>query len=100
MIFEAKEGETILTLKQLAPVRLLKNQFYDELKLTEKEGVEKIKDLVGKGRSKRGIFEGDLEQGELEIGQISASIIKLQTAEEITSEIWNEFLNLKKSLAN
>lgn len=95
LVINSQEGDTILTLKQVTPVRLLKNKFYNDLKLIENEGEEQIKSLLGKGRSKKGIFEGDIKEGELEIGQIAASINTIQSAEEITNEIWNEYLALR-----
>jgi enoyl-[acyl-carrier protein] reductase II len=92
-IVQSTEGETILTLKELTPVRLLKNSFYEQIKQAEKKdnNVEKLKNLLGKGRSKKGIFEGDLNEGELEIGQIAASIDRIQDAASIVDEIWSEY---------
>ena len=92
-IVQSTEGETILTLKELTPVRLLKNSFYEQIKQAEKNdnNVEKLKNLLGKGRSKKGIFEGDLNEGELEIGQIAASIDRIQDAASIVDEIWSEY---------
>jgi enoyl-[acyl-carrier protein] reductase II len=80
-------------MKNLTPVRLIKNDFYEEIRSAELAGspASQIKDILGKYRAKKGIFEGDLEQGELEIGQVSASIKKIQAADEILREIWNEF---------
>ncbi len=101
-VLEAVEGETALTLKQLTAVRLIKNKFYDQVKLAEDQGKgkETLVELLGKGRAKKGIFEGDLDEGELEIGQISAMLNKIQSAKEITEEIWREFLEAKKELCN
>lgn len=98
-VVDAKEGETILTLKQLAPVRLIKNKFYDTVNQAEQRGatVEELKILLGSRRSKKGIFEGDLDEGELEIGQISAAIREVLPAREVLLNIWNEYINLKKS---
>ncbi|MFL5728126.1 MAG: NAD(P)H-dependent flavin oxidoreductase, partial [Cytophagaceae bacterium] len=72
-VMESQEGETILTLKDLTPVRLIRNKFYEEVKAAQSRGasVEELKIMLGKGRAKKGIFEGDLDEGELEIGQIS-----------------------------
>ena len=94
------EGETILTLKQLTPVRIIKNNFYKQLAAAETSGapVEDLKNLLGKGRSKRGIFEGDLEEGELEIGQAASFVKEIKPAEEILLEIWNEYLEAKRGL--
>jgi len=92
-IINAKEGDTILTLKQLTPVRLIKNKFYNEILEAEQTGVspEKLKELLGRGRAKKGMFEGDLENGELEIGEVSAIINKILPASEIINNIWNQF---------
>lgn len=92
-VIESSEGDTVLTMKNLTPVRLLKNDFYEEIRSAELAGspATQLKDILGKYRAKKGIFEGDLEQGELEIGQVSASIDTIQPASEILKEIWNEF---------
>ena len=91
-VISSQEGETILTLKQLTPVRLLKNKFYQDIKKAKDANfdLEAFKKLLGKGRSKKGIFEGDLEEGELEIGQIASSIKSIQPAKEIIAEMWDE----------
>ena len=96
-ILEAQEGDTKLSLKKLAPVRLLKNSFAEEIQALETSGAspEVLRNLLGKGRAKKGMFEGELEQGELEIGQCSALIKKLQPAEEIVSEIIEEYHTIK-----
>jgi enoyl-[acyl-carrier protein] reductase II len=101
-IIQSAEGETILTLKQLTPVRLIKNNFYETVSDAEKRGAsaEELKTLVGTRRAKKGIFEGDLEEGELEIGQVSAAIQKVQPAHEILQEIWSQYVTLKKSLCD
>ncbi len=85
----AKEGDTSLTLKQLTPVRLIKNTFYKQVDDLEKKGgsVGELADLLGRGRAKKGMFEGDLEEGELEIGQVSASINRIQSVEEVFNEL-------------
>jgi enoyl-[acyl-carrier protein] reductase II len=92
-IIHAKEGATQLGLKLLAPVRLLKNEFAEKILQLEKEGAskEQLADYLGKGRAKKGMFEGDLVEGELEIGQVSATIHKIQPAAEIVAELWKEF---------
>ena len=99
-IIRSIEGETILTLKQLTPVRLIKNKFYESVKSAEENGADKeeLKKLLGKGRSRKGIMEGDLEEGELEIGQIASAIKEIKPAGEIVKEIWEEYLQLKKEL--
>ncbi len=92
-ILSAKEGDTILSLKQLTPVRLMKNNFYKEVQKAELEcaTIETLQNLLGKGRAKKGMFEGDLENGELEIGEVSAMIKAIEPASVILAEIWNEF---------
>ena len=92
-IVEAKEGDTQLTLKELAPVRLVKNKFFYELEEIYKEGknVEALQEKLGKRRAKRGMFEGDLEEGELEIGQSSALIDDVLTVEQVFKKLLKEF---------
>jgi enoyl-[acyl-carrier protein] reductase II len=101
-VTQTGEGETMLTLKQLTPVRLIKNKFFDRVHEAEQTGASKevLRDLLGVRRSKRGMFEGDLDEGELEIGQVSAAIRKIQPAAEIVNEIWSEYLALKKKLCD
>jgi len=98
-IINAKDGDTHLTLKELAPVRLLKNKFYRELQelYLKNPSKEQLKELLGRARAKKGMFEGDLENGELEIGQISGLIDEIKPVKEVLDEIINEF-NLVKSL--
>lgn len=92
-VIDSSEGDTVLTLKELAPVRLLKNNFYDEILKARNNhaSVEELKNLLGKARAKKGMFHGDVEQGELEIGQVSALISEIKPAAEIVNEIWLEF---------
>lgn len=99
-ITQLDEGETIVTLKQLTPVRLVKNKFYHKVQDAELRGASKkeLDEILGKRRTKQGIFEGDLEEGELEIGQISAAIRKIQPAKAILDEIWEEYCLLKKAI--
>jgi enoyl-[acyl-carrier protein] reductase II len=94
------EGATMLALKQLAPVRLIKNRFFEEVDHAEKSGepVEKLKLLLGKGRAKKGIFVGDLEIGELEIGQVSAQINKILPVHHIMQNLIAEFNTTKIEL--
>ena len=89
----AKEGDTMVTLKALTPVRMMKNNFFTQVQQAENSGAtkEELEILLGKGRAKEGMFEGDLEKGELEIGQVSASIKNIKPAAAIVAEIWNEF---------
>ena len=99
-VTELDEGDTILSMKQLTPVRLVKNAFYKLIHDAETRGAskEELMQLLGRGRAKKGIFEGDLDAGELEIGQISAGIRKIQPAKDIVSELWEEYSTLKKNL--
>jgi enoyl-[acyl-carrier protein] reductase II len=99
-IANTSEGETALTLKQLTPVRLLKNKFYQQVQEAELRGASKdeLENLLGTRRAKRGMFEGNLEEGELEIGQVAAGIKKIQPAEEILNEMWEEYKIVKQSL--
>lgn len=89
----AREGDTSLTLKQLTPVRLIKNGFYNKVDELEKKGgsVAELTELLGRGRSKKGMFEGDLEEGELEIGQVSASINQIQSVQEVFDELLADY---------
>ena len=93
MVVDAKEGDTHLTLKELAPVRMLKNKFYDELQELYKKGptVDELKALLGRARAKRGMFEGYLEDGELEIGQIAGLIHDIKPAAQIVDDLIVEF---------
>jgi len=99
-VLKTNDGDTNLTLKELAPVRLIKNQFFNELQnlYKQKPTVEELKQKLGRGRAKKGMFEGDLVNGELEIGQISGLIHEIKPAVEIVQEIVNEFNEVKKSL--
>lgn len=99
-VIETKSGDTILTLKKIVPVRLIKNKFYSQIAEAENKGatVEELKELLGKGRAKKGIFEGDLEEGELEIGQVSALIKEIKPAQEIVDEIMKEFYLAKERI--
>jgi enoyl-[acyl-carrier protein] reductase II len=94
-ILRAGEGSTELVLKQLTPVRLLKNEFYSNVKQAETNCAtkEELEQLLGKGRAKKGMFEGDLVEGELEIGQVAATIDKIVPAGELTQQIWQDFVN-------
>jgi enoyl-[acyl-carrier protein] reductase II len=91
-VIQAQEGDTVLTLKKLTPVRLLKNKFYQDIQKAEDAGADKatLQALLGKGRSKKGIFEGDVVEGELEIGQVSAHIEAIESAEAIIKSLWDD----------
>ena len=97
-VVEAKEGDTRLMLKKLAPVRLLANGFSKKVYEAEELGadVNALTQLLGKGRAKNGMFEGDLEEGELEIGQTSSMINRVQPVAEIIQDIWEDYQNAKK----
>jgi enoyl-[acyl-carrier protein] reductase II len=101
-ITELNEGDTILTLKQLTPVRMVRNKFFQLIQQAEFRGAskEELHQLLGKRRAKLGIFEGNVDEGELEIGQVSSSIRKIQPASEILSEIWSEYQALKKTICS
>ena len=92
-ILASEEGDTMLTLKELTPVRLLKNEFYTQLQSAYQDGAdkEKLTEILGRGRAKKGMFEGDLVEGELEIGQIAGLIEKIMPAGEIVQEMMAEF---------
>ena len=101
-ITNAGEGETMLTLKQLAPVRLIRNKFYQQVAEAEQRGADKdeLRQLLGNRRAKLGIFEGDIEEGELEIGQVAAALTRIEPAAEILNEIWEGYTNLKRALCH
>ncbi len=96
-VVQAQEGDTELTLKELAPVRLLKNKFYEDVKslYSKSPSKEELIDLLGRARAKKGMFEGDLEEGELEIGQISGLINDILPAKEIVEQIWTDYQKAK-----
>ncbi len=100
-VVKAKEGATQLTLKELAPVRLIKNKFFDDVQklYSTSPSVEQLKELLGRARAKRGMFEGDLEEGELEIGQIAGLIHEIKPAKQIVEEIITEYTNVKQLIA-
>ena len=97
-VFDAKDGATDLTLKEITAVRLLKNEFYQNIQeaYLAKATTKELKELLGRGRAKKGMFEGNLSEGELEIGQVSSMINKMQTSKEIIDEIIDDF-NIAKS---
>ena len=92
-VVNAREGDTALTLKQLTPVRLIRNKFYSEVQDAEWRGAttDELKALLGRARAKKGMFEGDLDEGELEIGQASALIEDILPAKKIVEDLWKEF---------
>lgn len=98
----AAEGDTKLRLKKLVPVRLLKNEFADAVAQAEAEGANsaQLSELLGRARAKLGMFEGNMDEGELEIGQVSAMLNEIKPAAQILTEIWTEFLQEKKQIEN
>ena len=92
-IINAHEGDTVLTLKEITPVRLMKNLFYEQIQESYAKGatVQELQNILGTGRAKKGMFEGDMTEGELEIGQVSALIHQIKPADEIVKEIWSQF---------
>ncbi len=101
-VVEAKEGDTQLTLKELAPVRLIKNKFYHDVQEAYSNGasLEQLKELLGRARAKKGMFEGDLEEGELEIGQVSALIHDIRPAAQIVADLMREFNEARSATEN
>jgi enoyl-[acyl-carrier protein] reductase II len=101
-ILEVKEGDTQLTLKELAPVRLIKNKFYNDIQelYAKCPTPEELKLLLGRARAKRGMFEGDLVEGELEIGQIAALIHDIKPVAEIIDAMISEFNTVKIEIQN
>jgi enoyl-[acyl-carrier protein] reductase II len=99
-VINTKEGDTQLTLKQLVPVRLIKNKFFQEVQAAELRGAsaDELKNLLGRARAKKGMFEGDMDEGELEIGQVSASFDEILPAADIVHAMMQEFETAKKSI--
>lgn len=99
-VVQTKEGETHLTLKEITPVRLIKNAFYNKVQqlYENRASLEELKNLLGRGRAKKGMFEGDLEEGELEIGQVSALINDIKPVAQIIEEIIAEFQIAKEKI--
>jgi enoyl-[acyl-carrier protein] reductase II len=92
-VVAAKEGDTMLSMKKVVPVRLLRNAFYEQVKTAEANCAEKeeLERILGRGRAKKGMFEGQMDEGELEIGQVSAIISEIKPAADIVKEIWQDF---------
>jgi enoyl-[acyl-carrier protein] reductase II len=99
LITRSTDGDTMLSLKKLMPVRLFKNDFFKKVNHLESNGAstEKLQNILGAGRPKKGIFEGDLNDGELEIGQVCAQVKKIETAKEILENIWQDYLKEYKN---
>ena len=102
LLLNATEASTELSMKELVPVRLFKNQFYQEVKALEQKGAnaEQLKTLLGKGRARKGMHEGDLEQGELEIGQICSLIKDIPSVQEMVTQLIEEYQQLKQSISS
>ncbi|MGJ8744559.1 NAD(P)H-dependent flavin oxidoreductase [Polaribacter sp.] len=102
IIVDVKDGDTQVTLKELAPVRLVKNKFYHEVQelYQQNPSIEQLKELLGRARAKKGMFEGDLENGELEIGQIAGLIHQIKPAKEVLIDIIEEFMLMKTFVKN
>ncbi|MDM1060275.1 NAD(P)H-dependent flavin oxidoreductase [Myroides odoratimimus] len=101
LLLDVQEGDTVLTLKELAPVRLIKNEFYTGLQAlyAKNPSVEELKEYLGRARAKKGMFEGDLVEGELEVGQISGLIHKIEPVSDIVKNIIAEFDQAKRDIA-
>ncbi len=99
-VVESGDGETFLTLKKVVPVRMIRNAFFRKVQSMEESNAsaEELRGLLGKGRARSGMFEGNLEEGELEIGQVAALIDKIKPAGEIVREIMSEFIRAKEEL--
>ena len=96
IVINTQEGDTILTMKQLKPVRVIKNEFYRLVQEAEWRGAttDELKTLLGRARAKKGMFEGNIEDGELEIGQVSALLDDILPAGQIVKNVWNEFCGI------
>jgi len=101
-IISLKEGDTKLSLKKLIPVRLIKNDFYTSVQSAEDKGAdqEELSQILGKGRSKQGMFLGDIRNGELEIGQAASLISDIKPAAKIIKDIWDEYIMAKKQISD
>ncbi|MBL7761481.1 MAG: nitronate monooxygenase [Sediminibacterium sp.] len=101
-IIGAAEGDTQLSMKKLVPVRLLKNEFFRQIDAAETRGAapEELKQILGRARAKRGMFEGDLHEGELEVGQVSALIHEIKPAAAVVEEIMSDYLEAMRSLCS
>ncbi len=100
-LINSSEGDTKLMLKQLTPVRLLRNKFSEAVEAAEARGAstDELKELLGRARAKKGMFEGDMEEGELEIGQVAAAVRSIQPAGDIVRQVWDEFQQAQRRIA-
>src|SRR5690606_33534922 len=98
-VVNAHEGDTVLTLKKLTPVRLIKNHFYNQVLEAENNCMteSELANLLGRARAKKGMFEGDMNEGELEIGQVSAILNDIKPAADIVNEVWKEFCTVAEN---
>lgn len=101
-VIHSSEGDTMLMMKSLTPVRLLRNKFFEQILEAEKRGaaMDELKSILGRARAKKGMFEGDMEEGELEIGQVAASVKEILPARQIIQDVWAEFLDAKKKICS
>ncbi len=101
-VVNLQEGDTLFSMKKLVPVRLIKNDFQKRIQEAEERGAtkEELEQILGRARAKKGMYEGDMSEGELEIGQIASFVKEVKPAGEIVREVWNEFLQAKQEVAN
>lgn len=102
VVVNLQEGDTLLSMKKVVPVRLIKNEFQKRIQEAEERGAtkEELEQILGRARAKKGMYEGDMNEGELEIGQIASHIKEIKPAGEIVREVWNEFLQAKQEVVN
>lgn len=100
-VMSLQEGDTMLSMKKTVPVRLIKNDFFNQIKTAEDKGAEpdELLQILGRARAKKGMFEGDMSEGELEVGQVSALVKSIKPAGDVVAEIWDEFCEAQKGLA-
>lgn len=100
-VVDSQEGDTMLSIKKIVPVRLIKNDFQKRIQEAEDKGAtaEELAQILGRARAKKGMFEGDMNEGELEIGQIASFVKEIKPAAEIVKEIWNEFVAAKNEIS-
>ncbi len=102
IVTNSNEGDTILSMKKVVPVRLIKNEFQKRIQEAEDRGagIEELATILGRARAKKGMFEGDMTEGELEIGQIASFVKEIKPAGDIVREVWAEFEEAKKEVSN
>jgi enoyl-[acyl-carrier protein] reductase II len=100
-IINSQEGDTMLSMKKIVPVRLIKNDFQKRIQEAEDHGasIDELGKILGRSRAKKGMFEGDLKEGELEIGQISSFVREIKPAAQIVKDIWSEFISAKNEIS-